>query len=187
MAAAAAARLPAPLCSEPTRSLLPAITWLGSRARPRSQRSKGSGWVAEFRTRLRVQPWKLGPACPPSSSLPGGTRCQSVAVFLAVLPMVPLGVAARWRRPAAEPGEGLWRPGGREVVGSGPLCCVPLSARCVVPAHPVSCCGEGWGGHGRARRAEERGDGGGGAGSQGDRGEQARRGVAPCVCFPKGR
>lgn len=49
------------------------------------------------------------PACLPTLlPRPGGTRGQWAAAFLAALPMVPLGVAARWRRPAAASGEG-WR------------------------------------------------------------------------------
>lgn len=99
------------------------------RARPHSRRLAGWGWVTAVPAPLRVQPYRPDAACPPSSSRPSGARGQWVAAFLAVLPMVPLGVTARWRRPAAELGEGLRRTGGREAAGSGPLCCAPLSAR----------------------------------------------------------
>lgn len=44
---------------------------------------------------------------PRTSALsPRGPRSQWAPAFLAALPMVPRGVAARWRRAASEPGKG---------------------------------------------------------------------------------
>lgn len=90
---------------------------------------------------------------------PGGTRGQWETAFLAALPMVPLGVAARWRRPGAAAGVGCRRAGGREsAAGSGAgrhAACLPPPGEWRPPALRAAAAA-GWRANGRA---------GGGAGS----------------------